>query len=130
MTPRIVLGLWLAAACTPRGDTGPAETDADADADTDADTDADADPATWSGDVHPVLTDSCMGCHQDAMPMALTGDPAADYDTVVPYTDVADPSGSTLYEAATGIAHAAVLAEGSAEAGALLSWMAAGARED
>ena len=120
MTPRMVLALWLAAACTPERDTGPADTDAD----------TDADPATWSGDVHPVLTTSCQRCHQDTRPMALTGDPAVDYDTVLPYTDVADPAGSTLYEAATGLAHAEILPEGSEEAGALLSWMAAGARED
>ena len=118
MTPRMILLLGLAGACAPDEDTAPAHTDTDADA------------ATWSGDVHPVLTASCQGCHEGVMPMALTGDPATDYDTVLPYTDVEDPEGAALYQAATGLAHAAVLVEGSPEAGALRSWMAAGARED
>ncbi|MBN1336785.1 MAG: hypothetical protein JXB39_12580 [Deltaproteobacteria bacterium] len=118
MTPHMVLALWLAPACAPEGDSGPAGADTG------------HRPATWSADVHPILTTSCQGCHQGAMPMALTGDPASDYDVVVPYTNVADPERSTLYEAATGLAHASVLAEGSEAAQAFVSWMAAGARED
>ncbi len=117
MTPRMLLALSLAACTHDGGPTGD-------------DTDGGAPPATWSGGVHPLLVEACRGCHQGSVPMALSGDPATDYDTVLPYTDTGDPEGSTLYEAATGLAHATVFPVGSAEAEVLRSWMAAGARED
>ncbi len=83
---------------------------------------------TFSGDVHPMLWESCGGCHLPAFAvMALTGDPAEDYDIIMPYVDVVNPMASLLLTKATGVQHEKIWEVGGNEFETTIAWIENGA---
>jgi mono/diheme cytochrome c family protein len=123
----LLCGLWLGAcAGFDRGDPAFDEPVPDAG---EADGDRPADFAA----AHSVLIDRCGGCHTQggaaATPIALTGEPADDHETIVAHHKPNDPGTSRLLSKARGEGHGGgpVLDRNSPDYVTLRDWIAAGA---
>jgi mono/diheme cytochrome c family protein len=87
----------------------------------------------FAPEVHAVLVAKCKSCHQPGAPagggLALVGDAAVDYETVVRLVDRMNPSHSRLLTKASGREHGGggVLAAESAEYREVLAWIEDGA---
>ena len=89
----------------------------------------------YSAEAYPILQARCASCHgpsgmAGATALTLTGDSAADYDSILSTVDPDDPSASPLLQKATGeLPHGgnAIFDEGTSDYQLLRAWLEQGA---